>query len=517
MRQIIWFFLVVILTLSNTGFSQEQAEEVNPQFGGTLIVALAAEPEMLDIHLTTSEVTAIIAHHWLETLVAFDANWVPQPFLAEEVDVSPDATQYTFHLRRGVLFHNGKEMKAEDVVASLNRWMQTSVRAASAASLLEGIRAVDDYTVEVVMTEPFAPLLSLLSYTTGGAVIYPMEVVEESGDQPIRDHVGTGPFRFVEWAPDRFVRVERFDEYQPPDGPADGAAGSRVAYVDEIRFVSVPEAATRIAGVQTGEHHYGAAIPTDLYASLEADARVETVIIRPSRWPIFLLNKREGSMTDKTLRHAINAALNMEQLLIAAAGPSEFWELNHNYMVGDTPWRTEAGSERYNLGDPDLARQLAEEAGYDGEPIRWLVAGERHEHFVVTQAAIAQLERAGFNVDLQAVEWATLLDRRANPELWDVFTTTGAFIPDPVLLTVITERYPGWWEDDRREELSTRLNAAPTLEERQAVWEEFHAYIYEEMPSIFVGETYDLAITTPNLQGYEVFDNKPFFWNVWLE
>ncbi len=137
------------------------------------------------------------------------------------------------------------------------------------------------------------------------------------------------------------------------------------------------------------------------------------MIREPFIWGVAFFNKREGMMTDQTMRQAVNAALDMEEMLIAGAGPEEFWNLNHNYMVGDTPFKTDAGADQYNQGDPERARQLAEEAGYDGTPIRWLVSPDYNQHYQMSLAAESQLQAAGFEVEMIAVGISTCVPSRA--------------------------------------------------------------------------------------------------------
>lgn len=505
---------ILLATLTFTWSSAQSDPE--PTRGGILDVAQSAEPGMLDIQSTTATITAIIASHWLETLVAFDENYVPQPHLAERITVNDDATRYTFHLREGIQFHNGTEMTAEDVAASLRRWSEVSIRGSVVAPYLEDIVVQDPYTLEVVLNEPFSPLLALLAGNQAGAAIYPEEIIERYGAEPIGEHIGTGPYKFVEWLPDQYIRIERFEEYQPVEMEPSGAAGRRNAYFDEIRFRVVPEDAIRIAGVQTGEYDFATDVASDAYTQVANDSRVDTVIKAPDRWPLFAFNKAQGIMQNKQLRQAFNAALNMEQILIATAGIPEFWNLDHNLMKGNTPWRCEAGSDVYNVANVERARELLQEAGYNGEPIRWIVSSAHHDHFMSTQAAVAQLQEAGFVVDLQPMEWPRLLEVRARQDLWDVFTTTGDFIPDPVLFVPATERMPGWWVNEERDQLLSRLNSEPTREGRLEAWCDLQALIYEELPFVVVGDIYGLNIKQPDLHGFVPF-GEPFFWNTWRE
>src|SRR5438876_6900651 len=223
--------------------------------GGSLKVAILGEPPALDIMFTTATVTRNTAWHMFETLYAPNSKMEPQPLLAEKGDVSADAKTWTFSLRKGIQFHNGKEMKAADVVASLTRWGAMGARGQVIANRLETISAKDDYTVVMTFKEPTgATLLSFLA--EGSSFVMQADIAEKFPKDKLSEYVGTGPFQFVDHQPDRFVKMKRFDNYQPLEKPADFASGKRVAYVDEISFIPVPEGTVRADGVSTGEYHF---------------------------------------------------------------------------------------------------------------------------------------------------------------------------------------------------------------------------------------------------------------------
>ena len=139
-------------------------------------------------------------------------------------------------------------MTAEDVKASLERWMRVAQRGKQAAEKIESVTAPDDYTIQIALKEPFAPLLPLLALQTSAAIVLPAE----KQAQPMTDFVGTGPFQFRERQPDQYVQLVRFDGYVPRDDAANMYGGRRVAYLDELRFVPVPNASTRIEGALSG-------------------------------------------------------------------------------------------------------------------------------------------------------------------------------------------------------------------------------------------------------------------------
>src|SRR6266550_1794102 len=242
--------LVVAALAGSLVFSTSAA----PRRGGVLRVAEIGEPLTLDTVATTADLTSIITLPIFEELFTFDAGFRVQPLLAESYTQSKDGLTYTFVLRKNVTFHNGKEMTAEDVVASLERWGKVSPRGASVYKKVESTTASDKYTVALKLKEPFAPLLSFIALPNGAAAIMPKEVVDSTGTGPLKQYIGTGPYKFAEWIPDRHVKLVRFDTYAARSEAPNGYAGRREALADEVFFYPVSQVATRIAGVQSGDY-----------------------------------------------------------------------------------------------------------------------------------------------------------------------------------------------------------------------------------------------------------------------
>ena len=166
-------------------------------------------------------------------------------------------------LRQGVLFHNGKEMTSDDVVASLNRWGKFGARAPALFQQVERVSADGKYGVRIQLKNPFAPWATLLAYANGGPTIFPKEVMENATKEPIapKDYIGTGPYRFVEWKAGHEIILERFDKYAKRTEKPNGYAGERTAYFDKIIFVPVSDPGTRVNGTKAGEYDYAENIP----------------------------------------------------------------------------------------------------------------------------------------------------------------------------------------------------------------------------------------------------------------
>ncbi|HEU5324023.1 MAG TPA: ABC transporter substrate-binding protein, partial [Methylomirabilota bacterium] len=234
-----------------------------PRPGGVLRAAIVGEPPSLDLHWTTATLTQQITWHMYETLYTFDRDLSPIPLLAEGHAVAAEGRRYTIRLRRGVKFHNGKELSSADVVASLQRWGRVASVARTFWKNVEALEAPDRFTVVFHLKEPSGVLLYHLARLGSGPAIYPKEVVDASGDGPLKDYVGTGPFRFVEHKPDRHLRLARFKDYAARSEAPNGYGGRRTPYLDEIRFVPVPDVAVRMAGLETGDYHYAQQVKTD--------------------------------------------------------------------------------------------------------------------------------------------------------------------------------------------------------------------------------------------------------------
>src|SRR5699024_5873237 len=207
--------------------------------------ALNAQPPTLDPQITTATATRDVARLMFESLMVFNSDFEPVPFLAEEVE-NEDNQLFTFHLREGVLFHNGEEMKAEDVVASMNRWKGLSNKGKSIIGDSEFVE-VDAYTVQIELSEPSSLFLSSIAESGQFAGIMPKEINEEAGPDGVSEYIGTGPFEFADWQQDNYIHFTKFDDYALVDEEPDGLAGRKDALVDDISFYIAEDPSTRLA------------------------------------------------------------------------------------------------------------------------------------------------------------------------------------------------------------------------------------------------------------------------------
>ncbi len=477
--------------------------------------ATIGEPPPLDVMLTTADVASVIGRHIFETLYAWDSTFTPRPLLADSDRVEDDGKTIVIKLREGIRFHNGKEMTAKDVVASMDRWGKFGARGKLLMAAATSVGATGAYEVTLKLSAPNGAWRNLVADVNGGLVIYPEEIASNAGNKPIeqKDYIGTGPYKFVEWRPNRYVEVERFDGYKPRPEKGDGYSGARVANFDKIRFIPVPDVGTRVSGVQAGDYDYAEMISGDLYDSLSKDGSVQVHRSNAPIFGLFFMNSKDGILKDNyKLRRAIQTALDKAQALRVAFGPKDLWSADGSIFPKTTSWYSTAGVSGYSPHDADKAKELAKEAGYTGSPIRLLVSTNYQAHYDEATVFTRQLAEAGINVQMMVVDWATLLKMRGQPEQWDIFVTHHGFSPDPVLFTFMNASYPGWWDSAEIKALRAELVNSSDPAARKATWDKIQTLLYEQVPVMKVGDAYTYDIASPKLQGLN--PNGPVFWNV---
>jgi peptide/nickel transport system substrate-binding protein len=485
-----------------------------PRQGGILKAAMIGEPPTLDTHTTTATIAYQIGWHVHETLYTYDKQYLPIPHLAEGHTVSDGGRRYTITLRKGVKFHNGKDLTATDAAASITRWGKLHVTGKTMFKTIEAVEVKDPLTLVIHLKEPSGSVLYALA--SAYLAIYPKSVIDAAGDQPIKEIVGTGPFRFVEHKPDRHIRLTRFKEYAARPEPADGHGGKRTAWVDEIRFVPVPDVAVRIAGMESGEYHFGQTIKPDQHERLKANTKLDLHIVKPGSWITAAPNHKQGVMTNRKIRQAFQAVLDMDPIMTAAMGHKAFFRVDGAlYQPEQGVFHTQGGVTGFNLKNKERARALLKEAGYAGQPVRWITTKEYDYMYNSAVVAKQQMEEVGFKVDLQVVDWATVVQRRNKPELWDIFTTGITFSPDPALTSNLQCDWPGWWCHEEKERLLTELIRESDPKKRRGIIERIQSVFYEDVGRVKMGDFFTMYATTRDLKG---FSGGPFlhFWDVWL-
>lgn len=462
---------------------------------------LAQSVPTLDPHLTLGASNGAVTLNVFEGLFALNANYEPVPMLAESYDISEDGKTYTFHLRQGILFHNGKELKAEDAAASLNRWKSVVARAQTAFGQSE-FEVADDYTITLTLVSPRNDVLYQLSHVLNYAAILPKEVIEAAGEEGITEYVGTGPYKFTEWKQDQYILVTRNDDYLPVETEASGFSGKKEALIKDIYFTFATDSATRFASFLAGEYDF-VDISLDTLPQVEGqpDITVDKVIASDIN---LVFNKKGSLFAGIKYREAAAAAIHAEELLQGVVSSPELYRLNSSYLFKENKtWYSEAGSAQYNQKNPEKAKELLEEAGYNGEEIVILSTKDQGGTFYNAAVMLqSQLEAIGMKVRIDVFDFATMIAKRSEESSWDIYI--GEFIvpSTPSQLLYIYPNY-GFADDSTLAGLITALTEAGEGDEATKANDALQEYIWTYLPSVKVGDVYKYIAVRNTLEGFD--------------
>ena len=488
------------------------------QAGGAIRVATNAEPTTFDWTSSTATATRLVAWHVFEGLFAIDQQYAVRPLLAQGYAVSDDGLRYTIKLRPGLKFHNGQPVTADDVIASLSRWGRLSSGGLETFKYVKGLRAVDAATVEIALSSPFTPLITSLGDPKQSAVIVPKAIAERAGLKPLEELVGTGPYIFKKWTPGQEIVLARNPAYASRPENWGGITGRKVAYADEIHFFPVTDPQVRLAGVSTGQYDLALELPPDLYPKVHANRRLTSDIVKVFSWTGVVFNKARGPFTDMRLRQAVLYAMKDADLMAAAAGPKEFWQLDPGlFFPEQRDVYSRAGGDVYNHQNLDKAKALLREAAYKGQKIVVMSTKDYTWNNNTAQVLVPEMQAAGFTVDSQVYDWPTLLSRRTKPEMFDIFLTGFSPSIDPTGVIFFGKTWPGWYKSDAMDAALAQWARTPAtaLDARRKVMDQIQTIFYTEVPVAKVGNQFGLEVYNDHLRGYTgYFDVR--FWNAWV-
>lgn len=411
------------------------------------------------------------------------------PWLAESWDVL-DGQTWRFNLREGVTFHNGEPFNAEAAKFTIDRIMEDEKMIThNQWTFINQVTAVDEYTVEITTDNPEPAMLSKMA-GTGCQVVPPGYVQEVGPEQFAREPVGTGPFKFVEERKDDRVVVEAFDDYW--QGRPD---------IDELVFRAIPESSTRINELLTGGVDLIVNVPAQDWQRLEDNSETNLVVAQGNATMLMILRltDQDGGTyvtSDERIRAAIEHAIDKNAVvdLIGGTGvPTRTRITPPTFSAHEGLYGPEDG----DLYDPDRARALLEEAGYDGEPLqyiastgRWLMTRE------VAEAITAMLQQVGFTVDLSVLDVTTFNEQYYYPSYEGQPVNEGILMDalgnsffDP-WIAVLGFHSARWqrtgYSNPRVDELIDAAGQNMDFDERAEQYREVQEIIAEERPSIFL-------------------------------
>lgn len=479
---------------------------------GTLTIGLSTFPNSLDMPLAAERNAINASWPLYDSLVWVDEEGNVVPALAEDWEISDDGTEYTFHLREGVTFHNGEPFTADAVVFSWERGSGPEMTYNYHWQQAEAVEKVDDYTVKINTGEPKPLFMRIMALRWA---IVPPKYIEEVGDEGFAEHpVGTGPFKFVEWAKgDRIVYEANLDYWE-----------EGVPKVKNLIFRPIPESATRVAAIQTGEVDIVQRLTAEEAQSLLGAANVK-VIRYPTDRVFYIafnnLTSGEGQPTeDPLVRQAMNYAVDVDAIIDALfsgyARPSTGFVSPANFGWDET-------LEPYGY-DPDKARELLAEAGYpDGFSMGFACPSGAYINFEqVCEAVQGYLAEVGIETELELMESGQYWDLEANKELPPLFgdgwsETSGEALPR------LRGALGGWdakysaWYDEEIGRLLDEIAVTVDEDKRRDLYVELQHYMHENPPFIYLYEPMTFEAINFRVQNYSPRPAEDYFLkHVWV-
>lgn len=416
-----------------------------------------------------------------DKLIFLDANGSPVPGLAESWEFLSDK-DYKLNLRKGVKFHNGETMTAEDVKFSLERAnTDAGANIWEYSQDLDNVEIVDDYTVILHLKKVNYPFFSCLSHSWGSIVS--KKAVEELGDNFGMNPVGTGPFKMKEWAKGDQYTLERFDDYW-----------GEKAKVQTLIVRSIPEPMSRVIELETGAVDISYPIAAIDIPRLEEDTELSLQRLPLASTTYMGFNLSKPPFDDVRVRKAIFAALDTVQVQAAA------FFVPGGGTVGSTPRSLVPALTKYSINnelpvherDLELAKKLFAEAGVDPATLKFTIrTNERKERVDMAQIMQAQLAELGITTDIMQQEWGSYLND-LQQRTHDVFLLGwGLSVPDPdYAVAGLLESGAGTnytvTKDEKLDEMLKKGRAMPDGPEREALYREMQLYINDLCPMIYL-------------------------------
>ena len=498
--------------------------------GKTITAVMHSDLRIIDPGLTTAYITRDHGYMVYDTLLAMDSKFKVHPQMADW-KVSDDKLTYTFTLRDGLKWHDGKPVTAEDCVASLQRWGKRDGMGQKLMSFTKSIVATDPKTITLTLKEPYGLVIDSIGKPSSIVpFMMPKRIAETPADKAIPEQIGSGPFKFVqaEFQPGVKAVYVKNTDYVPRKEPASWTSGGKVVKVDRVEWITMPDAQTAVNAVQSGDIDFVENPSFDLLPVLAAnkELHIETLNKLGSQ-TIGRMNFLYPPFDNVKIRRAALLAMSQKPVLDALVGNPKYFETCGAIFGCGTPLATDVDSEAVVKGNgmAEAKKELAA-SGYDGTPIVLMAPGD-----VVTLKAqpivAAQLLReAGFKVDLQATDWQTVVSRRASQKPpaeggWNMFFTNwvAADIMNPVANVMLngkgkTGGWFGWPNDPKMEGLLDKYVRSTSPDEQKKIAVDIQKELYEQVTYIPLGQYTAPSVWRKSLTGVLDGPATPVFWNI---
>lgn len=465
-----------------------------------LKVAQGADITNLDPQKISDIPTANVVRQIYNGLVKVDKENNIQPDLAESWE-NVDEKTWVFHLKKGVLFHNGDELKASDVKFTFDRIMNPETKSTGMTHVkeIQSVEVVDPFTVKLILKRPFSPLITNLSRYE--VVILNERAVTEAGVDYAKKPVGTGPFKFVEWIPGDKVTLAKFDQY------FEGAPK-----IDGVVYRAIPEDATRVIELESGGVDLVAPpFPPQDFAAMK-ERKDMTTHETLAQSTIFVgFNTTAKPFDNKLVRQAVNYAIDKQAIIdtiySGLASPS------HGPLSPRVSGYDSSLPPAYPY-DPEKARALLKEAGFPDGFKTWIWANPTTERKMICEMVQQYLAEVGISVEIELIEWGAFLaatGRGAKGMYTLGWIGTGD--ADGGLYPRFHSSNIGginrnYWSSPKVDELLDKARTSMNAEERKAIYNEVQHIVVEEAPELFLAVQIETAVSKPYVKGYELYPNR---------
>lgn len=480
--------LALLFAGSATYLSTGQDQE--PQMGGMLTVAVPSEPPGLNPTTNTAaDIDRIVYNNIYEGLLKLDRNGDVVPGLAKALpEVSDDGLTWTFELREDVTFHDGSDLTAEDVVATMERNMTSDeIPNPQYYDAIESVSAVDEHTVQFTLSERDAKFQFDLA--RGDSVILP----DGGGEALQSEPNGTGPFQFVEWVRGDHVTLERNPDYYGTD-----ANGNRLPYLDRVEFRFIPDASAQIAALRAGDVD---AIGYDLSPSnaqqLDQAPNFKVLNGVTTTDVILAMNNSREPFDDVRVRRAVSYAIDRQELIEGAM--FGFGSPIGAHMSPINPRYVDLTS-RYGH-DPEQAQALLEDAGHgDGLDVT-LQLPQQFGYAVRSGEIIAQqLGEVGINVEIQVIDFGQWVDRVFSNADYDLSIIGHAEAFD--ISIYANPDYYFQYDNPRLQDIIARAERTSDLEEQKKLYAIAQWIIADDAVNGYLFELPSLPAMRTDVQGW---------------
>lgn len=482
----------------------------------------------LDPIWTTASVTENHAYAIYDTLFACDSTLVAKPQMAEGYTISDDKRTVLIKLRDGLKFHDGEPVRAQDCAPSLARWAARDTLGQTVARFVDEWGVQDDRTVKVSLKSPFPLLIDALAKPAANEpFIMPERVAKTDPMQQIKDHTGSGPFRFLdsEFVPGSSAVYEKFDGYVPRQEPPDWATGGKVVHFKRIEWKIIPDAATASAALQSGEVDWWEQVQADLVPLLKRNKDITLGLANPTGYNgVMRFNHLNPPFNDVRIRRAVLTAANQQDYMDAVTGnDTSAYKICKALFPCGTPFGEQVGTP-FMKGDLEAGKRMLSEAGYAGQKAVIINPTDFASIAPFGDVTYDLLKKLGMNVALADTDWGTVVQRRTSREPvekggWSIFHTwwPSDSILNPVLSAILRGQgdkgWFGWFKNEKIEDLTNQFLTAPDQAVRLKITDAIQQEAFEQVPTIPLGLFYIRSAYRSNLQGM-LNSQAPFFWNV---